>query len=290
MKCPHCDVSLSQHNNGQMVCHYCGHREPVPKVCPCCGSKYIAGFKAGTQRMEQLVQERFPKARILRMDFDTTRTKDSYEKILQSFANREADILIGTQMIVKGHDFAHVTLVGILAADLSLHVSDYHGAERTFQLLTQAAGRAGRGELPGEVVIQTYTPQHFAIETAKRQDYEAFYEQEIAYRKLLHYPPDHHMLVILVTSGRSQDLEEGCGEVAKHLRSICAEGAPVQIIGPADAGIAKINDVYRKVIYIKTKRYRTLVAIKDALERCLRRNPVTGSVNIQYDFDPMSGF
>ena len=158
IKCPHCDVSLSQHANGRMVCHYCGYTEPVPVQCPACGSKYISGFKAGTEKIEMVVRKRFPEARVLRMDMDTTRGKEDYEQILSAFANHEADILIGTQMIVKGHDFPDVTLVGVLAADLSLHVGDYRAAERTFQLLTQAAGRAGRGNKPGEVVIQTYDP------------------------------------------------------------------------------------------------------------------------------------
>ena len=136
-----------------------------------------------------LVRQRFPQARVMRMDFDTTRTKDAYEKILHAFANQEADILIGTQMIVKGHDFPNVTLVGVLAADMSLHVPDFHASERTFQLLTQAVGRAGRGKEPGQAVIQTYDPDHFAIQTAKEQDYDAFYKQEIAYRRMLAYPP-----------------------------------------------------------------------------------------------------
>ena len=149
-----------------MVCHYCGYEQPLPKICPSCGSKYLGGFKAGTQKIEMLVQQRFPQARVMRMDFDTTRTKDAYEKILHAFANQEADILIGTQMIVKGHDFPNVTLVGVLAADMSLHVPDFHASERTFQLLTQAVGRAGRGKEPGQAVIQTYDPDHFAIQTA----------------------------------------------------------------------------------------------------------------------------
>ena len=185
VKCPHCEVSLSQHNNGKMICHYCGYEESVAKVCPSCGSKYIGGFKAGTQKIEEIVKQRFPEAKVLRMDFDTTRTKDSYEEILQAFANQEADILIGTQMIVKGHDFPNVTLVGVLAADMSLNISDFHGSERTFQLLTQAAGRAGRGNEPGNVVIQTYNPEHYAVLTAKEQDYEAFYEQEMLFRRML---------------------------------------------------------------------------------------------------------
>ena len=157
VKCPHCDVSLSAHKNGKMVCHYCGYEEPQVNLCPSCGSPYIGGFKAGTQQIEELVKRQFPSARVLRMDMDTTKAKDGHEKILETFANEEADILIGTQMIVKGHDFPNVTLVGILAADMSLYSNDYRAGERTFQLLTQAAGRAGRGSSKGEVIIQTYS-------------------------------------------------------------------------------------------------------------------------------------
>lgn len=161
MKCPHCDVSLSQHTNGRLICHYCGYQISDINKCPQCGSKYIMGFKAGTQQIESLVNKEFPNARVLRMDMDTTKGKKGHEQIVKSFANREADILIGTQMIVKGHDFKNVTLVGILAADLSLNSASYMGSERTFQLLVQAAGRAGRGSLPGEVVFQTYNPEHY---------------------------------------------------------------------------------------------------------------------------------
>ena len=288
IKCPHCDVSLSQHNNGKMVCHYCGYEEASPKNCPSCGSKYIGGFKAGTQKIEQIVGMRFPSARILRMDYDTTRTKDSYEKILQSFANQEADILIGTQMIVKGHDFPNVTLVGVLAADMSLHVSDFHAAERTFQLLTQAVGRAGRGKEKGEAIIQTYDPKHYAIMTAKEQDYEDFYEQEIMYRDLLFYPPVWNLLVILCTS----DQEESVDFYTQTLSDFLQEGRQkgVQIVGPADATVTKINDVYRKVIYIKAKEYQTLVNIKDQVEEWNKRQKNNKNVNIQFDFNPMSGF
>jgi primosomal protein N' (replication factor Y) len=289
VKCPHCDVSLSQHNNGRMVCHYCGYEEPVPHVCPACGSKYISGFKAGTQKIEQIVQARFPGVRTLRMDFDTTRTKDSYEHILQAFGNREADILIGTQMIVKGHDFANVTLVGILAADMSLHVSDYHAAERTFALLTQAAGRAGRGETPGEVVIQTYAPEHYAVQAAGRQDYDAFYEQEIQYRELMHYPPVWNLLVILCTSPDEQALTGASEKLYRQIFDM-TNGSFLQLIGPADASIAKMNDIYRKVIYLKTDDYDTLIAVKDAVERLAAGEAAYKSINIQFDFNPMSGF
>ena len=166
-----------------MVCHYCGYEEAEVKNCPECGSKHIGGFKAGTQQIEDLVKREFPSARVLRMDMDTTKEKDGHEKILEQFANEEADILVGTQMIVKGHDFPNVTLVGILAADISLYADDYRAGERTFQLLTQAAGRAGRGSAAGEVVIQTYSPEHYSIETAAEQNYEAFYEEEMQEEK-----------------------------------------------------------------------------------------------------------
>lgn len=285
IKCPHCDVSLSQHRGGKLMCHYCGYEIQQPKVCPECGSKYIMGFKAGTQKVEEMVQKRFPNARILRMDYDTTRTKDSYESILNAFGNHEADILIGTQMIVKGHDFANVTLVGILAADMSLNVADFHGPERTFDLITQAAGRAGRGDIPGQVVIQTYSPDHYAIETAKNQDYEHFYEMEIAYRRLMNYPPVRNMLVIQLTNENEEILNTEAENIKIYIdKMLVNHRRDCMAIGPADAGIAKINDIYRKVIYIKSEKEDLLVAIKDRLER---KQAIS---NIQYDFNPVSGF
>lgn len=298
LKCSHCDVSLSQHSSargtgaGRMVCHYCGYEEPQPTVCPVCGSKYISGFKAGTEKIEMIVRETFPQARVLRMDMDTTRSKEGYEQILSAFANQEADILIGTQMIVKGHDFPNVTLVGVLAADLSLHISDYHAAERTFQLLTQAAGRAGRGELPGEVVIQTYDPEHYSITTAKEQNYEAFYEQEMEYRQMMLYPPVWNMLVILCASRYEEQAEAGAGKLAEqidaYVKTIPEE--KIYLVGPADASIAKVNDIYKKVVYLKTKDYGTLVKIKDMAEKYVRDNRDYKDVAIQFDFNPAGGF
>lgn len=292
VKCPHCDVSLSQHNNGRMVCHYCGFEQEIPIKCPSCGSKYISGFKAGTQKIEMMVKNHFPEARILRMDYDTTRTKDSYENILQTFANEEADILIGTQMIVKGHDFPNVTLVGVLAADMSLHVSDFHSSERTFQLLTQAAGRAGRGDLPGDVIIQTYDPTHYAIETAKNQDYEAFYNQEIEYRAMLNYPPVWNMLVVMCSSKNENECSSAIEMLADSLTKYVDVNMPkrVAIVGPTDATIAKVNDVYRKVIYLKTSKYDTLVDIKDNLEGIIKDNANFKNISVQFDFNPVNGF
>lgn len=286
VKCPHCDVSLSLHNDGRLKCHYCGYEMRQVSVCPSCGSKYIGAFRAGTQRIEEIVKERFPKARVLRMDYDTTRTKDSYEKILSAFANEEADILIGTQMIVKGHDFPKVTLVGVLAADLSLHSSDYRAAERTFQLLTQAVGRAGRGNRSGQAVIQTYQPQHYAVQAAQAQDYEQFYEQELAYRELMCYPPVWNLLLVAVTSPSEVQADACSATIGAWLRS---QEMDLQVVGPAEAAIARVNDIYRRVIYIKSEDYEVLVHAKEGIEQLLAEQNWR-QTGVQFDFNPMNGF
>ena len=287
-KCPHCDVSLTSHKGGKLVCHYCGHEEPQTLSCPQCGSKHIGGFRAGTQQIEELIKKQFPQARVLRMDMDTTREKDGYENILETFANEEADILIGTQMIVKGHDFPNVTLVGILAADLSLYADDYRAGERTFQLLTQAAGRAGRGRKEGEVVIQTYSPEHYAVETAARQDYEAFYEEEIAYRELMGYPPSWQLLAVLIT-GEDENLLETAASYLKAYAERVSRGQ-VELIGPASPYVGKVKGVYRRVIYVKHARYEALTGMKDKLEQYIEMNAGFSSLRIQFDFNPMNIF
>ncbi|MCR5279149.1 MAG: primosomal protein N' [Lachnospiraceae bacterium] len=285
VKCPHCDVSLSLHMNGKMVCHYCGYTEDKPARCPSCNSKYIAQFKAGTEGVEQEVHKIFPKARTLRMDADTTTEKDSYEKILGKFLDHEADVLIGTQMIVKGHDFKDVTLVGVLAADMSLFQSDYRAAEKTFQLLTQAAGRAGRGDIPGEVIIQTYKPDHYAVVHAANQDYEGFYNEESSYRELMDYPPAAHMLSVLVTSPD----EEGGQRLTEHLVSLAKENFESSVFGPAKAAIGKIKDIYRFTFYIKDPDYGKLVEIKDRIEGVLSER-TSFTETVFFDFDPMNVF
>ena len=291
IKCPHCDVSLNLHNDGKLVCHYCGYQQPMVKKCPSCGSSYVGGFKAGTQKIEQYVRQQFPSARVLRMDLDTTRKKGGYESILSAFSNQEADILIGTQMIVKGHDFPNVTLVGILAADLSLHISDYRAPERTFQLLTQAAGRAGRGCRQGEVVIQTYQPEHYSIVTAAAQDYETFFQQEIFFREMLHYPPKWHMLVVHAASEKEMLVKQAQDMLKyKLLTKMEKEKEHLQIIGPADAAVSRINDIFRKVLYVKAEDYQLLVQAKNMLEQEIRKDPAFRAVTIQFDFDPMNGF
>lgn len=288
VKCPHCDVSLSAHKGNRMVCHYCGYQEPQAVVCPKCGSRHIGGFRAGTQQIEEIVTHTFPNARVLRMDMDTTKEKDGHERILETFANGDADILIGTQMIVKGHDFPNVTLVGILAADLSLYADDYRAGERTFQLLTQAAGRAGRGTRSGEVVIQTYSPEHYSIVTASRQDYLAFYEEEIAYRRMLGYPPAEHLLAILLTGAEEAYLETAAGYLKQFAKRVSRN--QVQIIGPASPYVGKVSDVYRRVIYMKHTEYQELIKIKNQLEQYIELNSGFQKIRIQFDFNPMNIF
>lgn len=304
LKCPHCDISLTSHNNGSLKCHYCGYEVVMPKLCPSCGSKYIAAFGTGTQKVEEMVKKEFPTARILRMDADTTRQKNSHEEILATFASGEADILIGTQMIVKGHDFSGVTLVGILAADMSLYAGDYRASERTFQLLAQAAGRAGRGELPGEVVIQTYQPEHYSIVSAATEDYMTFYEKEMSYRKLLKYPPAAHILVALLLSKeeervkRASDLFAGVAKMYLDANLAALglseeeRGRDIQtsIIGPTDASLAKANDIYRRVIYFKYESYDSLVLLKDFLEGYIETSEHFENIAVQFDFDPMSSY
>ena len=286
VKCPHCNVALSVHRGGRMVCHYCGYERMKVTCCPECGSPYIGEFRAGTQQIEELVRKRFPGAKVLRMDMDSTRHKDAHEKILEAFANEEADILVGTQMIVKGHDFPNVTLVGVLAADLSLYADDYRSGERTFQLLTQAAGRAGRGERPGDVVIQTYDPENYAIKAAAAQDYEQFYEQEIACRELMGYPPAENLTAVFVSCEDEELLEKGCHYLKEYVLHIKG-GSPLQVIGPASPGIDKIRDVYRRVIYLKSPRYDLLVKIKDLMEKYIEINSGFDKMRIQFDFNPM---
>lgn len=287
VKCPHCDVSLSAHRNGKMVCHYCGYEQPSIRKCPKCGSGYVGGFRAGTQQIEDLVKQTFPGSRVLRMDFDTTRMKDGHEKILSAFSNGEADILIGTQMIVKGHDFPNVTLVGILAADLSLYSNDYRSAERTFQLLSQASGRAGRGKKKGEVVIQTYSPEHYSIQMAARQDYEGFYEEEMNYRRLMGYPPVSQLLAVWMTGSEEEHLKKAALYLKEFAVRINKDGR-LSVIGPSAPYVSKVSDQYRQILYIKSEEYRFLIEAKNLMEQYIDLNTGFDSLRIQFDFNPIN--
>lgn len=291
MKCVHCDISLTSHINNRLLCHYCGHGEPMPNTCPSCGSKYIAAFGTGTQKVEEIVRKEFPRARVLRMDTDSTRNKGGHQRILSAFANHKADILVGTQMIVKGHDFPLVTLVGILAADLSLYAGDFRANERTFQLLSQAAGRAGRDAIPGEVVIQTYHPEHYSIITAAEGNYQEFYEQEMLYRRLMQYPPTAHILLALVSSKEEDRAERAVAYVAEALKEYIRDNKlSSRIIGPAPAVLAKAKDIYRRVIYIKEENYDILVGLKNYLEGYFSYSGLFADCSLQFDFNPMGTY
>ena len=268
IKCPHCEVSLTKHRDGKMRCHYCGYETDAITECPKCGSKYISGFKAGTQQIENEINKLFPMARVLRMDADTTKTKDSYDNILSAFSEGKADVLVGTQMIVKGHDFPNVTLVGVVAADLSLNDSDFKAGEKTFQLLTQAVGRAGRGKLPGEAVIQTYRPEHYSIVRASEQNYEDFYEEEFTYRMVGDYPPYGKMLQILVQS----KVDKRAESLAKALAKRVVQG--VRVIGPSPDFISKVNDYYRYNLYLKSSSPEKIEESRKIMENYLDTAPI----------------
>ena len=286
VRCKNCDVSLAVHKNKILRCHYCGYEEIRRATCPECDSKHVGEFKVGTQQIEDLVKSEFVGAKVLRMDMDTTKTKDSHEKILSAFAEGRANVLIGTQMIVKGHDFPGVTLVGVLAADMSLHSGDYHGGERTFQLITQAVGRAGRGDKKGEAVIQTYSPKHYSIIAAAKQDYEEFYLREISYRQLMGYPPVENLLAIFMT-GEDEGHLEIASNYLKGFAVMSSEGLKVKIIGPTSPAIERINNVYRKVFYIKAQDYETLVTLKNKMEAYIEINSGFQRVFTQFDFNPV---
>lgn len=287
IKCPHCDVSLTMHKDKRMVCHYCGYRQWEIKRCPKCSSIYISGFKAGTQKIEEEFIRMFGKTEILRMDKDTTTQKDSYDEILSKFMEEKAQVLIGTQMIVKGHDFPKVTLVGILAADISLGANDYRAGERTFQLLTQAAGRAGRGRLPGEVVIQSYQPEHYSIQWAAKQDYSNFYKEEILYRKLGKYPPVYHLFMIQLFGSEKEMLDTAAKNIGKEIQGMQKEG--LLLIGPSDASIGKINDIYRMRLILKHHKKQVLLEIKNSLESIIK-DYENNKIIVQFDFNPMNTF
>ena len=286
IKCPHCDISLTVHNDSTMVCHYCGYKVPVADSCPSCGSKYMAGFGTGTQKVEEMIKQEFPSARVLRLDADTTKKKNGYEEVLSKFANMEADILIGTQMIVKGHDFPNCTLVGILMADMSLFVPDFRSGERTFQLLTQASGRAGRGELPGDVVIQTYNPDNYCIRTAKDADYISFYNEEMALRRTMDYPPARCMLTVMCEAPDEQVADDLAARISTYIRTYFSREKELRrILGPVPATPAKINDIYRRMIIIKSGDYGLLVRIKDMVEGYTVRDLSLSGVTVGFSFN-----
>lgn len=259
IKCPNCSVSLTLHLNrtsSKLMCHYCGYELPVPDKCPSCQSRHLGTLGSGTQKLEEELKTVFPKSRILRMDADTVTAKNSHDRLLESFRAGEADILIGTQMVAKGHDFPNVTLVGAVMADASLFMSDYRAFEKTFSLLTQVIGRAGRAKLPGRAVIQSYNPEHEIFALAARQDYRGFYDGEIKLRKSLLYPPFCDMAVFMVSDRDESELSDACRAVSDSFEkrlSLDFTDVKAVIYGPFEAQVYKLNGVYRKKFIIKYK-------------------------------------
>ncbi|NUK29064.1 primosomal protein N' [Parageobacillus sp. VR-IP] len=285
IRCPHCDISLTYHRAGQQLkCHYCGHEEPIMYRCPSCGSEHIRFFGTGTQKVEEELTKLLPEARVIRMDVDTTSRKGAHEQLLSKFGEGKADILLGTQMIAKGLDFPNVTLVGVLAADTMLHLPDFRASEKTFQLLTQVSGRAGRHELPGEVVIQSYTPEHYSIALAAKHDYDAFYQREMMLRKMYGYPPFYYLTLITVSHQEITKAAAVTEKIAAYLRAQLSKEAI--ILGPVASPIARLHDRYRYQCMIKYKREANMTsALKTIIDR-YQHDAAQGDLSITIDTNP----
>ncbi|MFD1862425.1 primosomal protein N' [Planococcus chinensis] len=287
MQCPNCDISLTYHRSSELMkCHYCGYDEPVPHTCPECQSEHIRFFGTGTQKVEEELAKLVPGARVLRMDVDTTRNKGAHEKILSAFGEGKADILLGTQMIAKGLDFPNITLVGVLSADTTLHLPDFRAAEKTYQLLTQVSGRAGRDKLPGEVYVQSYTPEHYAITLAKDQLYEPFYDQEMAMRRASGYPPYYYVVNIQFTH---EDLMTVAGYAEQTVRFLQGQlsGSTI-IIGPSASLIARVNNRYRYQCLIKYKKEPKLADVMQQLIKIHRSEWIKKGATLSIDMNPTS--
>ncbi len=286
VQCANCSISMTYHKaRNRLECHYCGSIQAVPKVCPKCQSKYVYFFGEGSEHLEERLRKEFPGARIARLDRDTARTKRQYQETLGAFAGGAIDILVGTQMLAKGHDFQRVTLVGVISADSSLHLPDFRAAERTFQLLTQVAGRAGRGDLAGRVLIQTYYPEHYAIQDAVRQDYASFFEREMHFRRMMQYPPFTSLANVIV---RDSNLERAI----RYSRLLSeyfspSDGKDARILGPATAPLARLKTEHRFQFLLKSPRRSVLTRLlSGAMAFCdAKEIPQTG---VLVDMDPLN--
>ncbi len=289
MKCSHCDISLTYHTGGKLQCHYCNNSY-FRKNCPDCNSKLVEYFGAGTQKLEEEIGKYFPQAVVLRMDSDTTGRKGAHNKILNSFKDGKADILIGTQMVTKGLDVPDVTLVGVVNADLSLHMPDFRSAERTFQLIAQVAGRTGRGELGGEVLVQTFTPGHYSIVFASEHDYMGFFKHEINIRKKMNYPPFARLARILFLGKKLEEVKELAEQWASTLRNFLKSqdyNGMIEVLGPAPAQIARVKDRYRWHLVIKSKSGKILrTLIQYSLEQ--NKNYQRKDTALVVDIDPQN--
>jgi primosomal protein N' (replication factor Y) len=286
IQCENCSIALTYHKNRQRLeCHYCGYSIRPPKECPKCREKYLYFVGDGAERVEEYLHEEFPKARIARLDRDTVRTKREFQQVLGAFAGGEIDVLVGTQMVAKGHDFQRVTLVGVVAADLALGRPDFRAAERTFQLLTQVAGRAGRGELAGEVLVETYYPEHYAIQHAVQQDYVSFYEKEAHFRRMLHYPPFAALASILIRDRKIENAIRWSRALAGYFAPF--ENRGVKILGPAAAPLAKLRREFRFQFVLKSpKRAALSRALSGCLDFCASHDVPETAVIV--DVDPTS--
>jgi len=285
-QCENCSISLTYHKQrDRMACHYCGFTARVPKVCAKCESEHIYFVGEGAEQIEELLRKLYPQARVGRLDRDTVRTKREYQQVLGAFAAGQIDILVGTQMVAKGHDFQRVTLVGVVSADLTLGLPDFRAAERTFQLLTQVAGRAGRGELPGEVLVQTYYPEHYAVQHAAQQDYAAFFEKELRFRRLMHYPPFTALANVIVRDRKIENAARWARAIDGFLRPREAQG--LKVLGPAAAPLARLKREYRFQFLLKSpKRSAMNAALAGALDFCARKEIPESAVMV--DVDPIS--
>lgn len=296
--CPHCEISLTFHQKSRMLrCHYCGYAERSPESCPTCQSEHIRYFGTGTQRVEEELAKLFPGIRVIRMDVDTTSEKGAHEKLLTAFGAREADVLLGTQMVAKGLDFPYVTLVGVIAADTSLHLPDFRSAEKTFQLLTQVAGRAGRHDLPGEVVVQTYAPEHYSIQTSRRHDFDAFVRAELKQRSILSYPPFCRLILVTLSHEQLPKLVQTSERFAAELRDIAgregvlrplddASDRALELLGPVASPIPRLKDRYRFQCMIKYRGNIDAAALVRAAMAPYVEGAAAGSVLFSIDVDP----
>jgi primosomal protein N' (replication factor Y) len=264
LECQNCAIAMTHHKRSRrMECHYCGYTAPVPKACVHCGSEYVYFLGTGSEKLEELLHGLFPQARIARLDRDTVRSHEDFERALHALNEGELDLLVGTQMIAKGHDIHGVTLVGVVGADMALGMPDFRAAERTFQLLTQVAGRAGRGQTQGKVVLQTYFPDHYAVQFAARHDFTGFYEKELQFRKWMHYPPYAALANVLVRSHKLDEALQWSGTLGKWFESTRHEG--VRVLGPAAAPILRLKQDYRYHFVLKSDSREKLNAVLRAM-------------------------
>ena len=284
IKCPHCDVTLTYHKQERMLkCHYCEYQIPIMKHCPNCKSTNLKHFGTGTQKVEEQLENLFPGVKVIRYDVDTTKNKDGHQKLLQQFENHEADILLGTQMIAKGLDFENVTFVGVLNADLSLNIPDFRSNERTYQLLEQVSGRAGRGKKKGTVMIQTYNPDHFVLQCVKTHDFNRFFNEEMKIRRLAKYPPYVHLLSIIIQGKNEQAVSKNANQIKTYLQKQLPQ---ILILGPANSLIYRMQDIYRKRILIKFTDSKKLYPVLETMSDFYNKQGT--KVHVVCDFNPYS--